>query len=333
MVDANMDAGNGGQGGGADLVAAIRGLEERINEQFERISAILQPDTKAYTASAISGGDRAYLMQCLEVTQEAVSNISTYMNLPETQRDLVIPSFDWPLNDEKANCQLYTKHILDHFAAPNGYQCIGGDGTTLQYSFLDNRCFVTLTGKTDVLVSRVVAGGRIPFNSFVPVMFELKTQDSGDVNAACSQYQAEAQLILSDFRRQDNSDEKSPMVILTDLADYWYFLWFDRKLNHPQPPRKIKSFFTQCRQTAFQVCSYALQHAGVPYPLELRAQGSPSSDDSHQDLKPGNYVSTGEEDEEDRLADVMSFEEQRKYHLLRALHDVEGRFRRSVNIG
>lgn len=92
----------------------------------------------------------------------------------------------------------------------------------------------------------------------------------------------------------------------------------------------IQLYSTYSREHAYQLCSYALQHDGIPYLFPLHAQGSTRTDDADHDRKLGRVVATAEEH---NLADVMTVQELSQYNLQRALHHVEGRFRRAVSLG
>lgn len=196
----------------SNLPEILKTVEASIQKQFglqqrERISL-----------SELSAGHFEQIRQYVRMTVQSLewsAALSSPLSLSSS-----IPAFQWSDENENQQYERYLQYLVQHLSVPRHLlvkRAPVGMLDTLKSRLLP----FDLTGTSDVMIVEKSAGTLTPIFG-VRMLFEMKKPNMMKPQAS---YQAMGELLAA-----DQHTPFAPIVVLTDLVDYWRFCWLEGKL-------------------------------------------------------------------------------------------------------
>ena len=203
------------------LEANRKAVEETIQRQF----AFQQRESVAL--SELSAGHFERIRQYVRMTVEPVewSAILPTSSTASTSSTSSTPAFQWSDENENQQYERYLSYLRSNLSVPR-HLSVERAPPSLLDTFKSRYLPFDVRGTSDVMVVERASGITPVFG--IRMLMELKKQrpDAKDV------YQTMGELLAA-----DQHTPFSPIVVLTDLAEYWRFCWLEgRQLRFCEAP-------------------------------------------------------------------------------------------------
>jgi len=205
------------------LEANRKAVEETIQKQF----AFQQRESVAL--SELSAGHFERIRQYVRMTVEPVewSAILPTTSTASTASTSATPAFQWSDENENQQYERYLSYLRSNLSVPR-HLSVERAPPSLLDTFKSRYLPFDVRGTSDVMVVERASGITPVFG--IRMLLELKKQrpDAKDV------YQTMGELLAA-----DQHTPFSPIVVLTDLAEYWRFCWLEgRQLRFCEAPSR-----------------------------------------------------------------------------------------------
>ena len=209
------------------LEANRKAVEETIQKQF----AFQQRETVAL--SELSAGHFERIRQYVRMTVEPVEWSAILPSAPSTTSTASTsspsstPAFQWSDENENQQYERYLSYLRSNLSVPR-HLSVERAPPSLLDTFKSRYLPFDVRGTSDVMVVERASGITPVFG--IRMLLELKKQrpDAKDV------YQTMGELLAA-----DQHTPFSPIVVLTDLAEYWRFCWLEgRQLRFCEAPSR-----------------------------------------------------------------------------------------------
>ena len=199
------------------LEANRKAVEETIQRQF----AFQQRESVAL--SELSAGHFERIRQYVRMTVEPVewSAILPTSSTASTSSTSSTPAFQWSDENENQQYERYLSYLRSKLLSVPRHLSVERAPPSLLDTFKSRYLPFDVRGTSDVMVVERASGITPVFG--IRMLMELKKQrpDAKDV------YQTMGELLAA-----DQHTPFSPIVVLTDLAEYWRFCWLEGR-QHP----------------------------------------------------------------------------------------------------
>ncbi len=206
------------------LEKSRKAVEETIQKQF----AFQQRETVAL--SDLSAGHFERIRQYVRMTVEPVEWSAILPSAPSTtstSSTSVIPAFQWSDENENQQQERYLSYLRSNLSVPR-HLSVERAPVSLLDTFKSRYLPFDVRGTSDVMVVERASGITPVFG--IRMLLELKKQRPG----AKDVYQTMGELLAA-----DQHTPFSPIVVLTNLADYWRFCWLEgRQLRFCEAPSR-----------------------------------------------------------------------------------------------
>jgi hypothetical protein len=234
---------------------AIAPLKES-QEAVKQLLAAQQRETVAL--SELSAGHFERIRQYVRMTVEPVEWSAILPSAPSTTSTAStssIPAFQWSDENENQQYERYLHYLRSNLSVPR-HLSVERAPLSLLDTFKSRYLPFDVRGTSDVMVVEKASGNLPVFGIRMLLELKKKRPDAKDG------YQAMGELLAA-----DQHTPFTPIVVLTDLADYWMFCWLEgRQLRFCEAPSRSAHPSQRSVQCSL-ISPASLAHAHVSFDM------------------------------------------------------------------